>query len=255
MNGGAPLGGKWKYYACALVIVIAIACLVAVVDAPSKENPPLFRTEMRAVQICFGKGPIRYYMLAHNSPSGTTISPVELLVYIQVTNLQNIPSTIHNCATEFSAYSDEPWSKLYPMALTGNALYMIGAKSFSPTIDDQRSIVVSTGIYSMSDELTSDDLKYAVLLNPRKKLEDYFQQPIPAHGTISGWAAYGSEDGIVMGNVFRVHIVDGAGIDSYSSLELVPDANYSRETDTQTPILDILPHTSLTDLSNCSVRN
>ena len=148
-----------------------------------------FSVEVRTAFVS-DSGPLTFYMAAYRSPLGLTASPIFYLVFLRVTNLQDIPSTIGDFGVAVSEESEGPWEDLVSIPLALSSLYSLGARSNNPgKPEDTPTVVMGPGTFRLLTPMTMEDMRYAMPLRPDRTLDSEFAKPIQPHSPISGWVA------------------------------------------------------------------
>lgn len=166
-----------------------------------------FTVQVRSALVS-DAGPLTMYMVAYPSMFGETTSPVLYLTYVQITNLQDIASTISEFSVSASKNPNGPWESLVPIPLTSTSLFALGIRTPSP-----KNLAMGHGTYRLATPMKTTDMKYAAVLQATPTLESELTKLIQPHGAISGWVAFDSEThkGLTPGQIyFRVNLRDTA---------------------------------------------
>jgi hypothetical protein len=166
-----------------------------------------FSAEVRSAFVS-DSGPITLYMVTYPSMFGQTASPVLYLAVIQVTNLQDVVSTIDEFKVAASKELEGPWEDLVPVPLAITNLYVLGIHTPYPKVME-----VGRGTYRLGTSMTKEDMRNAALLRADPALEFELTKPIQPHSTISGWVALDSlrHVGLTPGQIyFRITLRDAA---------------------------------------------
>jgi hypothetical protein len=200
-------------------------------------TPKPFRSEMRCVIDYSGGGPLSFFVVGYNSMYGATISPVPLLVYMQITNLQSVPRTVVSYSVAVRDTPADTWEPLQPISLVGKQLFSLGEKQSNGV---GNSITFPGGTYRLATKLEKEGLRNAVPLSPRPKMEDELTKPIQGYGTVYGWAAFESKrfGESASRKLFRVTIRDSANVTSGSESQL-PTSGGDANLETQIAYLDL----------------
>jgi hypothetical protein len=183
---------------------------------------------------------------------GDTISPVFYLVYLQITNAQDVPSTILHYSVSVSAKKTGPWENISPIPLMGRTLF------FTRPPDNKQignaTISFGRGAYRLATKTVKENLTHAVRVAPRPLLEEELRQAIPAHIPVIGWAAFDSKKhtGDIARNYFRITVKDSANITSTSISELPRKQEGDEGADPHVALMDVIG--PITDISECYVR-
>lgn len=84
-----------------------------------------FSAEVRC-SLVSDVGPLTFFIAAYPSVFGDTASPIFYLSYIQITNLQDVPSTISNFKVAVSKERDGPREDLIAIPLYHSTIYALG---------------------------------------------------------------------------------------------------------------------------------
>ena len=167
----------------------------------------LFSVQVRSALVS-DSGPLTLYMVAYPSIFGQTASPIFYLAFIQITNLQDIASTI----SEFSVYASKtpegPWENLKPIPIASVRLFILGVRTPSP-----KKVLFKHETYRLATPMTTKDMKHAALLNASPALGPKLAKPIQPHDSISGWVALDptTHKGLTPGQIyFRFSLRDTA---------------------------------------------
>lgn len=142
----------------------------------------LFGVEVRSALVS-ESGPITLYMVTHPSMFGNTASPVFYMAYVQITNLQDIPSTIREIKFAISEQPEGPWESLVPIPLAHTSLYALGAST-----PYRKTLAFSNGTYRIST-LVKKDMEKAARLFAKPTLQSELSNAIEPHRTVTGWVA------------------------------------------------------------------
>jgi hypothetical protein len=87
-----------------------------------KVTQQLFSAEVRSAAVS-DSGPLTLFVMT----VGNTVSPIFYLAYIQITNLQDIPSVVDDVKIAVSKEPEGPWEDLVPMdlSISSHALFML----------------------------------------------------------------------------------------------------------------------------------
>lgn len=176
-------------------------------NLPPAKDLLSFSAEVRSACVS-DSGPLTLYMVTYPSLFGETASPVLYLTFMQVTNLQDVASTISEFRVAVSKEPEGPWEDLVPIPLATTSLYVLGKSPASPKV-----LALGRGTYRLGTPMTTNDMKNAALLLANPILESEFARPIQPHSPISGWVALDSlrHVGLTPGQIyFRVTIHDTA---------------------------------------------
>ncbi len=171
--------------------------------ATSKENP--FSVEVRSALVS-DRGPLTMFMLGYRSMLGDTASPVFYLAYIQLTNLQDLPSTISDFKIAASKEQEGPWEDLMPIPLSNAVLFSPGIKTPHAKIGR-----LQCGTYRFACVKRKEDMRLSAVMRISPALESEIAKPIQPHTTVRGWVALDSPRhlGLSPGQIyFRVKIGD-----------------------------------------------
>ena len=229
-----------------------LSFMIAIVDlameaAPNVADP--FRAEVRAAMIHDALGPLSLFMVGYNSMYGRTASPVVYLVYLQVVNLQDVPSTIANYSVAVSDNETGPWGDLVPIPLVSSDLYALGTNQ-----PGHGTIAFPRGAYRLGTSMQREDMTKAALMNPSPKFDVELSQPIQPHDTVRGWAAFGTRGrvGEQVRNYFRVTLRDTADVSFASIAALYRCSPDDVEADTAIALMDKMG--PILDISDFHVR-
>jgi hypothetical protein len=189
-----------------------------------KTNSQMFSVEVRSAFVS-DSGPLTLFMVGYPSIFGQTASPVFYLTYLQITNLQNVTSTINELKVAASKESNGPWEDLVPIPLGSVALYMLDGKASTP-----KKLMLRHETYRLAKQMTIEGMKCAMPLSAQQVLDSELSKPIQSHGTVSGWTAFDSRlhKGLTPGQIyFRITIRDtNNNIESnIVSLPIQPDSS------------------------------
>lgn len=148
----------------------------------SNGSGSLFSVEVRSAVVS-ESGPITLYMVTHPSMFGNTASPVFYMAYVQITNLQNIPTTIREIKFAVSEQPDGPWESLVPIPLAHTNLYALGAST-----PYRKTLAFSSGTYRLAT-LVKKDMEKAARLFAKPALQSELSNAIEPHRTVTGWVA------------------------------------------------------------------
>ncbi len=194
----------------ATILITALGFCLYWQDSIWKNQRPQstpFSVQVRSALVS-DSGPLTLYMVVYPSRFGQTASPVFYLAFIQITNLQDIASTISEFSVSASKSSDGPWENLEPIPLSSVRLFSLGARTPTP-----KNVVFKHETYRLATPMTKDDMKHAALLNANPALGPKLAKPIQPHNSISGWVAFDppTHKGLTPGQVyFRVSLRDTA---------------------------------------------
>jgi hypothetical protein len=170
-------------------------------------TPSLFSVEVRTA-IVSDSGPLTMYMVGYPSIYGQTASPIFYLAYIQITNLQDVTSTINEFKVAASKEPEGPWEDLVPIPLNITTLYSLGISTPYP-----KTLVMGRGTYRLATPMKTEDMKQAAILSANPTLESELTKPVQPHLPISGWIALDSlrHVGLSPGQIyFRIRLRDTA---------------------------------------------
>jgi len=178
----------------------------------SQEVP--FGVEVRTAFVS-DSGPLTFYMVSYRSPLGLTVSPVFYLMFVRITNLQDVGSTISGFEVAVSEKKEGPWEELVSIPLFTSSLYSLGTSVPDNSVkpEDTPTLVMGPGAFRLT-AMTMENMKYAIPLRPDRTLESEFSKPIPPHSPISGWVAFDSrrQMGVAAKEIyFRITLRDTAG--------------------------------------------
>lgn len=217
----------FKVFARTIPVAFVVSLLLAFFGAPFFRPPP-FRTEVRTL---FNSSPVRrdltVFVVAHAIP--TRISPIPFFMYLEMTNLQNVPSHI----TEYSlaigrCHLYGLWCTWYPLptiSLESSKLFAL-ATANAPPRSTQITTLVAPGHYLLATPVPRRYLAFARLQQPDHIFEVELHRTIPAHETISGWAAFDHSKGfdIFTGPVsFRFFVRDSANVEDVTVSQIPPN--------------------------------
>lgn len=178
------------------------------------EPPKPFAIEVRFAFVS-DTGPLTFYMVGHPSltadhPSRfeNAASPVFYLAYIQITNLQDVPSTISDFKIAGSKDPQGPWEDLVPIHLATTTLYALGSATTYP-----KTLMMGCGTARLATAMTKENMKNAEIVEAAPSLESEIAGSIPPHSTIRGWVALDSlrHAGLSPGQIyFRFKMLDAA---------------------------------------------
>jgi hypothetical protein len=145
--------------------------------------PEPFSVEVHAAAVS-DSGPITLFVMTLPSPTGTLVSPVFYLAYIQITNLQDVPNTIDRMSIAVSKELEGPYEDLIPMGLdiSTHTLYVLSGGHASPP-----KTLNIYGTMRFAKPMTNDDLKSAAIVRAEPAIESGLANPIPPHAPIRGW--------------------------------------------------------------------
>lgn len=169
---------------------------------------PAFSVEVRSAFVS-DSGPLTLYMVGYSSILGPTASPVLYLAYVQITNLQDVPSTVSEFRVAVSKEAEGPWEDLVPIPLDAVTLYSLGGKPTVPKL-----LSMSRGTSRLATQMKASDMKQVMLLKAEPHLALQFVRPIEPHHAVSGWVALDSlrHVGLTPGQIFfRIMLRDTAG--------------------------------------------
>src|SRR2546430_10520825 len=145
-----------------------------------------FAVEVRSAFVS-DSGPLTMFMVTYPSMLGDTASPVLYLAYIQITSLQDVPSTINDFKVAVSKDREGPWEDLVPIHLSTHTLYSLGTPTPYPKV-----LRMAHGTSRLATPMTNNDMKLAAVIKAEPALESEMTKPIPPHDTIRGWVALDS---------------------------------------------------------------
>jgi hypothetical protein len=168
----------------------------------------LFSTEVRSAFVS-DSGPLTSFMVGYPTMFGKTASPVFYLAYIQITNLQDVPSTINDLRIAASKESEGPYEDLVQIPLSATTLYWLGAETPYP-----KTIAMPNGTSRLATPMTKKDMEFAAILSATPILESELAKPLQPRIPVHGWVALDSlrRVGLSPGQIyFRVTLSDSAG--------------------------------------------
>lgn len=198
----------WVTFATILFAVLVV-CLYwqnSIWKDQKPQSTP-FSVQVRSALVS-DSGPLTLYMVGYPSMFGQTASPVFYLAFIQITNLQDIASTISEFSVSASKNPEGPWEILQPIPIASVRLFSLGTRTPSP-----KNILFKHETYRLATPMTTEDMKYAALLNATPALGPKLAKPIQPHDSISGWVALDppTHKGLTPGQIyFRVSLRDTA---------------------------------------------
>jgi hypothetical protein len=151
--------------------------------APQPVSEP-FSIDIKVAFPCMRDKGIGFW-LAYKSKYGDTLSIIPLMLYVQLANLQSIPSTINTLSLEIKTGNND-WQKLY-------AIHRPGSKVLFP-IEGLRKV----------GRVIFDSGELLDLLNNRAILP---------HETVKGWIFYYAPKDIIFPVQFRFRLIDTAKIE------------------------------------------
>lgn len=172
----------------------------------SKQEP--FSVEVRSSYVS-DSGPLTLFMVGYPSMFGNTTSPVLYLAYIQVTNLQGVPTTMSDLKVAASKGPEGPWEDLVPIPLAATTLYVLGVATPHP-----KNLAAGHGTYRLATAMTKEDMALAAVVDASPKLASEMAKLIQPHDTIYGWIALDSLRHVALspGQIyFRIKAQDAAG--------------------------------------------
>jgi hypothetical protein len=162
----------WKSIAAGVatfIIVFIGALLIYKQESKIQNTDDLFRIELRLSMLFPSKDLVTNYAMIH--PGSNTASPIDVMLYVQLTNKQNIPSLISRYSVEIAAAGNGPWEELLPMSITGGQeVYLIPGHEHKVLTD---AIVI---------DMSQDGLENIL----RKR-------PLSPHETVIGWLLFASK--------------------------------------------------------------
>jgi hypothetical protein len=208
----------------AIPVRFVISILLGFFGEPFFRSPP-FRTEARTV---LNSSPIRKqltpFVVTHGNPSRPTVSPVPFLIYLEVVNLQSVPSRISDYSVAIGrCYLYGWWCKWYPLPtipLESSALFFLlpNRAPNRTSLQNKPIIWLPTGSILLAPPEKPEYLASALLLQPDRLFDTELHRTIPSHETIAGWAAFDHSQGFKVfkgPNVyFRISVRDSAGIEN-----------------------------------------
>jgi hypothetical protein len=176
----------------------------ATARAPGTEP---FSVDVRSAFVS-DSGPLTKFMVAYPSMFGSTTSPVLYLAYIQLTNLQDVPTAVSDFKIAASKEAEGPWEDLVPIPLPSTTLYTLGVPTPYP-----KNLVLGHGTYRLATAPTKGDMALAAVVDASPKLASEIAKLIQPHDTIYGWIALDSlrHVGLSPGQIyFRIKARDAA---------------------------------------------
>ena len=220
---------------------------------PSKvETKPAYATQVITGLFYTAPSPMSPFMVMYPSLHGATASPVPFLMYIQITNLTDHLTAIQDYSVSVSDSKDGSWEALYPISLTSTNL--VATKIENAGKGPGGGQIELRRAYRLDTPMTIEDLKKSVLLEPDSKLELRLRQSIPAHETITGWAAFDSKkhEQTTVPKFFQIRLRDSLGLVS-SEIASLPTRE-GEEAGAQTRVGILTVTGTGIDLSQAHVR-
>src|SRR5262249_31645366 len=144
-------------------------------------SPSPFSVEVRAAYVQ-DSGQLTRFVVGYQSMFGQTVSPVFYLAYVQITNLQDVVSTVNDFKIAASKDAQGPWEDLVPIPLAqSSTLYALGVKSKGGS----GALTTPNGTTRLIDPMSKKDLKLAVVLRANPTLETELVKPIRPHSPIT----------------------------------------------------------------------
>jgi hypothetical protein len=195
-----------KVIATSVLAAIYLGVAVTLIVYEYRSTPALFNAEMRLAYVT-DSGPLTHFMVAYPSRAGETLSPVFYLTFIQITNLQAVPSSITDFEVAVGKGEDGPWENLPNIPLASKGLLNLTGNG------PRKILTAPPGTYRMNAPRNTEHLKQAAVVVADPKLENELANPIPPHHTIRGWLALDVPSGNArgQGNYFRIKLRDAAG--------------------------------------------
>jgi hypothetical protein len=218
-------------------------------------QPAPFTGRIAATTEYVGKKPISLFMVLYPSRHGPTASPVNYLMYLEVVNRQDYQITIDAYSVAISKrYYSLWWHDLPPIPLTERPVYALGVPEGGKP--DPNPIWFPRGTYFMGEYPNGEQqLHYARMITLAPQFDAEIRNPIKAHETIKGWAAFdrpNDDSGMVdvLDKFLKITIRDSAG--AISQTVVNSPIPLGSEMDTSTAIMQ--PTTTETDLSSCYLK-
>jgi hypothetical protein len=202
---GATSEQKLPYGLMFVLVLLVLGTVIFDYQDRRRLTDP-FRVEVRTSCVS-DSGPLTLYMVTYPSVFGQTASPILYLAYIQIVNLQGVPSTMNDFEVAVSKEPEGPWEDLMQIPLVGTTLYALGSAASRPV-----RMSMGQGLYRFSPR-PAEEMRAASLLSAEPILESELGKPIPPYSPVHGWVAFDSwrHVGLTPGRIyFRVTLRDAA---------------------------------------------
>ncbi len=178
----------------ATVALIGLASIITVTYIFLFRDVRLFSFSIRTAIVSTGNSPIGLFMAVYEGLHGLTASPIGYLLYMQITNQQEINSKINSYFLFISDTSYGPWKPLKSINLTSAGVYALDVQTNNGI--DGPKILTGRGTFWLAKPLQVSSLKTAVLIKLNSYFDHEIQDSILPHRYIEGWAAFDRAEGI-----------------------------------------------------------
>jgi len=212
----------------------------------------LFNAEIRVALNSTGRSPLTLYMMQYPSSFGSTASPLPYLFYLQITNRQDFVSTVNSYKLEVLDDRNQ-WLPMQSIPIEEGIIYTLNstAPAFRGIIQNPGAIRTPKGTYRLATSMQPSALQNAIRVNPTPILNLALQKPLSPHGSVEGWAAFDSIEGLadVPQRHFKITIKDSASATSTISTD---NPLPGKETDTSIALIWVTGPTI--DLSGAHIK-
>jgi hypothetical protein len=196
-------------------------------------TPAPFSAKILAIIIYVGRSPASLFMVTYSSAHGPTASPATYLMCIELENAEDRPVQIDSYSVSVGRHRFVPWwYRLPPISLTELPVYILAPQSFKVTTRlPPAQFWFSRGTMLLAEHPEAKgELHHCWGITFSPLFDSEIRNPIAAHQTIQGWAAFDRADTNIRGlkhNFLELAITDVDGTVSKSIVETplpIPDA-------------------------------